>query len=358
MVFSCKPFFAAVLGIILSAGVVHAQPPAASGNAQPSTDAAVAVAVAAAAATSDVHPNGKTQTTARSPASVRTVYQEPGPTSGKTLTERSLTAVGEAADKIGDALNTSAQALGTGVQRVTDETALLLQHAKAAIGVPYRWGGSSADKGFDCSGFVRAMVQTVGKLLPRRAVEQAAATQKIDKDELQPGDLVFFNTVRRRAYSHVGIYMGDGQFIHAPARGERVRIDNLSATYWQKHFGGARRIFTGDTSFPGNGLAASAGAPDLIADFAASLGQKSNAAAPADRVAAADVSVAADAQSASDSPVADKATVTASASKFDEARTPEYPSATTTAHPSGKSRAARKRGSGSHRRSTPHKSNR
>ena len=84
------------------------------------------------------------------------------------------------------------------------------------LGVPYRRGGNSADTGFDCSGFVRAMYeQTIGLLLPRRANEQAAATQAIDKKDLQPGDLVFFNTMKR-AFSHVGIYVGEGKFIHSP----------------------------------------------------------------------------------------------------------------------------------------------
>lgn len=83
--------------------------------------------------------------------------------------------------------------------------------------MPYRRGGNSAETGFDCSGFVRAMYnKSVGLLLPRRAEEQAAATEKIDRSDLKPGDLVFFNTMRR-AFSHVGIYIGDGKFIHSPA---------------------------------------------------------------------------------------------------------------------------------------------
>ena len=110
------------------------------------------------------------------------------------------------------------------------------------LGVRYRPGGTSAATGFDCSGFVRSIYhETVGHLLPRKARDQAKATEKIDKKHLRPGDLVFFNTMRR-AFSHVGIYIGDGQFIHAPSRGKGVRIESMNASYWAKRFNGARRV--------------------------------------------------------------------------------------------------------------------
>ncbi|HSV53311.1 MAG TPA: C40 family peptidase, partial [Burkholderiaceae bacterium] len=118
----------------------------------------------------------------------------------------------------------------------------LVVTAMGFLGVPYRRGGNNADSGFDCSGFVRAMYeQTVGLLLPRRANEQAAATQTIDKTDLQPGDLVFFNTMRR-AFSHVGIYVGDGKFIHSPKPGSEVRVEDMRVSYWQRRFDGARRV--------------------------------------------------------------------------------------------------------------------
>jgi cell wall-associated NlpC family hydrolase len=82
---------------------------------------------------------------------------------------------------------------------------------------------------------------TLGLVLPHNAKEQAAVTQTIDKDELQPGDLVFFNTLRR-AFSHVGIYVGEGRFIHSPRAGGEVRIENMSDNYWRKRFNGARRV--------------------------------------------------------------------------------------------------------------------
>ncbi|GAB2482934.1 hypothetical protein GCM10027082_37140 [Comamonas humi] len=125
---------------------------------------------------------------------------------------------------------------------VQDNTAQVITNAMNFIGVPYRHGGESAETGFDCSGLVRALyAQAWGTILPRRADEQAAATEKIDKSELKPGDLVFFNTMRR-AFSHVGIYMGDGKFIHAPRTGARVRIEDMTISYWQRRFDGARRV--------------------------------------------------------------------------------------------------------------------
>ena len=128
--------------------------------------------------------------------------------------------------------------------RVTDKASGIVFNAVGFMGVPYTRGGNTVDSGFDCSGFVRAMYQqTVGLLLPRRANEQAAATQTIDKAELQPGDLVFFNTMRR-TFSHVGIYMGDGKFIHSPKPGAQVRVEDMTAGYWRSRFDGARRVLT------------------------------------------------------------------------------------------------------------------
>lgn len=127
-------------------------------------------------------------------------------------------------------------------QTVTDRASDLVVTAMGFLGVPYRRGGNSAETGFDCSGFVRAMYEsTVGLVLPRLAKEQAAATEKIDKKDLQPGDLVFFNTMRH-AFSHVGIYVGDGKFIHAPKPGAQVRVEDMGVAYWKRRFDGARRV--------------------------------------------------------------------------------------------------------------------
>lgn len=143
--------------------------------------------------------------------------------------------------------------LGDTIHQATDRAAALVSNAMNAIGVRYRLGGTSAETGFDCSGFVRAMYQqSIGLMLPRRAAEQAAATARIEKSELQPGDLVFFNTLRR-AYSHVGIYLGEGKFIHAPRTGAHVRVENMNVRYWQSRFNGARRVL--DAQAPTTSLA-------------------------------------------------------------------------------------------------------
>jgi cell wall-associated NlpC family hydrolase len=123
-----------------------------------------------------------------------------------------------------------------------DQAAGMVEQAMGLLGVPYRRGGNTESTGFDCSGFVRHLYEkSVGQILPRRAVDQARATEVIERDELKPGDLVFFNTMRR-TFSHVGIYVGDGKFIHAPRAGKAVNIDDMRSAYWQKRFNGARRV--------------------------------------------------------------------------------------------------------------------
>ena len=138
------------------------------------------------------------------------------------------------------------QRLGSQIQQagtvVGDAASELVMNAMGFLGVPYKYGGNSAATGFDCSGFVRAVFEeSVGKVLPRRADEQAAATQPIERTELKPGDLVFFNTMRR-AFSHVGIYVGDGKFIHSPRAGSTVRVEDMRKSYWETRFNGARRV--------------------------------------------------------------------------------------------------------------------
>ena len=139
--------------------------------------------------------------------------------------------------------------------RISSTTSELVVTAMGFLGVPYRRGGNSAETGgFDCSGFVKAIYeQTVGLVLPRRAEQQAAATKAVDKHDLQPGDLVFFNTMRR-TFSHVGIYVGEGKFIHSPKPGAEVRVENMGANYWQRRFDGARRVLVGQqqTALPGS----------------------------------------------------------------------------------------------------------
>jgi len=127
-------------------------------------------------------------------------------------------------------------------QRMGDKASDLVVNAMGFLGVPYRRGGANQENGFDCSGFVRAMFeQTVGLILPRRASEQASVTEKINREDLQPGDLVFFNTMRQ-TFSHVGIYVGDHKFIHSPRPGGEVRIEDMRQAYWDRRFNGARRV--------------------------------------------------------------------------------------------------------------------
>ena len=129
-------------------------------------------------------------------------------------------------------------------QNVSNKASELVVNAMSLLGVPYKWGGTDADTGFDCSGLVVSVYQqSIGLLLPRKAEQQAAATEKISQAELQPGDLVFFNTMRR-AFSHVGIYVGNGKFIHAPRAGAEVRVESMGGSYWQNRFNGARRVIS------------------------------------------------------------------------------------------------------------------
>ena len=125
-----------------------------------------------------------------------------------------------------------------------DRASDLVMSAMNFLGVPYRRGGLSESSGFDCSGFTRHVFEnSIGMVLPHRADEQATSAGLLDinRQELKPGDLVFFNTMKR-TFSHVGIYVGDGKFIHAPRPGKAVRVDDMREAYWQKRFNGARRV--------------------------------------------------------------------------------------------------------------------
>ena len=117
----------------------------------------------------------------------------------------------------------------------------LMVQSLSLIGIRYRYGGDTPQTGFDCSGFVRYVYHQIGTALPRRASDISRFGATVDRDELQPGDLVFFNTLRR-PFSHVGIYLGDQRFIHAPSRGGNVEIVNMTERYWERRYNGARRL--------------------------------------------------------------------------------------------------------------------
>lgn len=119
----------------------------------------------------------------------------------------------------------------------------VLMQAMGLIGTRYRFGGTSPQQGFDCSGFTSYVFrESVGVQLPRTAADQFAnAGVAIDRGGLNPGDLVFFKQNRRRV-DHVGIYVGEGRFIHSPSRGGRVRIDALANPHWTRSYTGAKRL--------------------------------------------------------------------------------------------------------------------
>ncbi|MBX9347232.1 C40 family peptidase [Chromobacterium vaccinii] len=118
----------------------------------------------------------------------------------------------------------------------------LLLQAMSLLGVAYRFGGNTPDDGLDCSGFIRYVFQKSLRVnLPRTAAEMARVGKSVGRGELMPGDLVFFNTLGR-SYSHVGIYMGNNKFIHAPRTGKNIEVSNLSQSYWTARYNGARRV--------------------------------------------------------------------------------------------------------------------
>lgn len=128
------------------------------------------------------------------------------------------------------------------LERYTNVAQDVILQGLKLVGVRYRFGGNDEDSGLDCSGFVRLVFKdTIGTSLPRTAREMSEMGQKIDTSQLKPGDLVFFNTMRR-TFSHVGIYLGDNHFLHAPRTGAEVRIENMDSSYWMNRYNGARRI--------------------------------------------------------------------------------------------------------------------
>ena len=129
---------------------------------------------------------------------------------------------------------------------VGDAGSEVVFRALSLLGVSYRFGGNTPETGLDCSGLVRLVYSdALGLPLPRRSEEISRVGPAIAPTELQPGDLVFFNTLRR-AFSHVGIYIGNNQFVHAPSTGGSIRVENLGADYWTRRFDGARRLLTQD----------------------------------------------------------------------------------------------------------------
>jgi cell wall-associated NlpC family hydrolase len=125
---------------------------------------------------------------------------------------------------------------------VTGKSDELINRAMEVIGVRYRWDSELPQSGLDGSSFVGYVFKDkLGFLLPRKSTQMSRVGKPVNRDELQPGDLVFFNTMRL-TFSHVGIYVGDNKFIHSPSKGTSVRVDDLGSLYWDKRFDGARRL--------------------------------------------------------------------------------------------------------------------
>jgi cell wall-associated NlpC family hydrolase len=197
-------------------------PPAAAGRTLPRVAAALVVCIAAAASPALAGPDD---------AAVDPVL--------KFLAEKGLL------EPALPAAEPQREASGL-LQQMHDRTTEMAIAALDFVGVRYRRGGTSAETGFDCSGFTRHVFEmSLGMVLPRRADEQAAAPGlvAVKREDLQPGDLVFFNTVKR-TFSHVGIYIGANHFIHAPRTGANVRTEDMTFAYWAKRFTGARRLAT------------------------------------------------------------------------------------------------------------------
>lgn len=123
-----------------------------------------------------------------------------------------------------------------------DMGAIAARTAERFVGIPYRWGGENVVDGMDCSGFVRAVYNLCGLSIPRNSRDQYKAGDPVLKDNLRDGDLVFFGSSADNI-NHVGIYVGNGKFVHAPRRGEDIRLSSVDESYFEKRFIGARRYF-------------------------------------------------------------------------------------------------------------------
>ena len=136
----------------------------------------------------------------------------------------------------------SMQAIASEASGWRDAAQEVLMSAISLTGVKYKFGGKTPETGFDCSGFVKyVFAQAANLTLPHGARAISQLGQNVPVEQLQPGDLVFFNTLKS-AFSHVGIYIGEGRFIHAPSSGGGVLVQNLNDSYWTKRFNGARRM--------------------------------------------------------------------------------------------------------------------
>ncbi len=124
----------------------------------------------------------------------------------------------------------------------SDMGSIAARTAERFVGIPYRWGGNNVVEGMDCSGFVRAVYNLCGINIPRTSGEQFRVGDRVEKDELIDGDLIFFGSSAEKI-NHVGIYVGGGRFVHAPRRGDEIKISTTDEKYFAERFIGAKRYF-------------------------------------------------------------------------------------------------------------------
>ncbi|MCE4059227.1 C40 family peptidase [Pandoraea sputorum] len=150
-----------------------------------------------------------------------------------------------------------------GPERSAGQEEITLE-AMSLVGIPYRYGGNTPDSGFDCSGLVRYVVaRAAGVNLPRTTADMSGIGTVLERDDLASGDLIFFNTTGR-AHSHVGIYVGQGKFVHAPNSGGTVRLESIFIPYWAKRIDGVRRV-AANKAPAGNTTYVNRSAPDTVA---------------------------------------------------------------------------------------------
>ncbi len=125
----------------------------------------------------------------------------------------------------------------------TAKKATVVATARQLLGIPYQYGGNTPESGFDCSGLVQYSYHQAGLAVPRTSKQQYRQAQPVSRRHLQPGDLIFFRNRYGSFVSHVGIYLGKGEFIHAPSSGKKVAINRLDEAYWKKHYYSAGRIY-------------------------------------------------------------------------------------------------------------------
>ncbi|VVE15174.1 C40 family peptidase [Pandoraea anhela] len=151
-----------------------------------------------------------------------------------------------------------------GPERSAGQEEITLE-AMSLVGIPYRYGGNTPDSGFDCSGLVRYVVaRAAGVNLPRTTADMSGVGTVLERDDLASGDLIFFNTTGR-AHSHVGIYVGQGKFVHAPNSGGTVRLESIFIPYWAKRIDGVRRV-AANKAPAGNTTYVNRSAPATVAD--------------------------------------------------------------------------------------------